>query len=134
MVLGTADFIERVRIYRKMWGGGMRQAGYLAAAALYAVKHNIQRLAEDHEKARTFASTVGNIKGFAIDQSQLQTNMVFIDIAGTGKSQSEVLATLAENGIAMTPERQTSIRAVMHLGVTMAEVKIAAQTMQGIFG
>ena len=133
MVLGTRDFIEKVRVYRKMWGGGMRQAGYLAAAALYAVKNNITRLAEDHEKARKFADMVGSLKGFSIDQSQLQTNMVFIDIAGTGKTQNEVLETLYANGINMTPERRTSIRAVMHLGVSMAEVTKAGETIQRIF-
>lgn len=134
MILGTREFIERGRIYRKMWGGGMRQAGYLAAAALYAVEHHIDRLRDDHEKAKAFAASVGRTAGFHIDPTEVQTNMVFIDIAGTGKSQAEVLETLASRGIRMTPERQSSIRAVMHMEVSRRQVETAAEAIHDLFG
>ena len=111
----------------------MRQVGYISAAALYAVENNIERLKDDHDKAKSFASVLGSIKGFSIDKTQVQTNMVFADIAGTGKSQLQVIEMLQARGVLVTPERHSSIRAVMHLGVTKAEVETAAGICTELF-
>ncbi|MFI5253031.1 MAG: low-specificity L-threonine aldolase [Bacteroidota bacterium] len=130
MILGDDQFIEQARKYRKMWGGGMRQVGFLAAAALYALDHNIERLKEDHEKAHYFATELSNIKNLTIDMNEVQTNMVFIDIAKTGKSQSEIINLLKNQGVLVTPERHISIRAVMHLDVSFEQVKKAVIVFQ----
>jgi len=132
MVLGTSAFIESVRRYRKIFGGGMRQAGILAAAALYALDHNIQRLSEDHRKALAFAERVIKNPKLSLNLAEIQTNMVIVDIAGTGKTQSDFLTLLKEKGVLLTPEQHSSVRAVTHLDVSMEEVKEAAERMAEI--
>ncbi len=134
MIISTKEFIDRARRYRKLFGGGMRQVGYLAAAALYALDNNIERLKDDHEKATFFAEAIKDVKNFHIEKNSVQTNMVIIDIAKLKKSQQEVLSMLKEQGVLMTPERHSSIRAVFHLDVSMDEVKEAAATLQRLFG
>ncbi len=132
-IIGNVEFIERARKYRKMFGGGMRQAGILAAAALYALDHNIDRLRDDHAKATYFAGEVSKLRQLPIDMTEVQTNMVFIEISGTGKTQNEILHLLKSNGILVTPERLSSIRAVMHLDVSMEEVKKVVEIFQSFF-
>lgn len=133
MLVGSNEFIEQALRYRKIFGGGMRQAGILAAGALYALDHNVNRLQEDHEKASYFASALSKLKQLRIDRSEIQTNMVIIEIEGTGKTQAEVLNLLKSKGILMTTERYSSIRAVMHLDVLMEEVKQAANVFESLF-
>ena len=133
MIVGDRQSVESARRYRKIFGGGMRQAGILAAAALYALDHNIARLAEDHASAKHFASELATIKGFAIDLPSVQTNMVITDIAGTGKSRDEVLHLCSEAGVLMTPERESSVRAVTHLDVSAEDVREAAARIVRIF-
>jgi threonine aldolase len=133
MILGTKDFIERARKFRKIFGGGMRQVGVLAAAAEYALENNLQQLNNDHAKASLVANELSKIKSFKIDVSNAQTNMVMVDVEGTRKSQSEVLNILQENGILCTPERSTWIRVVTHLDVSLEEVKQAIKVFQSLF-
>jgi len=133
IVIGDGEFIEKVRKYRKIFGGGMRQVGILAAAALYALDHNIERLSEDHRKAKYFAGELSGISGFRIDKNEVQTNMVIADIGGTGKTQSEVLDLMRSKGVLLTSERLTSIRAVMHLDVSMEDVEEAARQIKQLF-
>jgi threonine aldolase len=133
MVAGTRALMEQARIYRKIFGGGMRQAGILAAAAMYALDNNIERLKDDHEHARLFASELAGIPSLTIDLNEVQTNMIFIDIAGTGKSQREVLGLLQERGVRLSPERATCIRAVMHLDVARPDVMSAAEVFHSLF-
>lgn len=134
IIVGDRAFIETARKYRKVFGGGMRQVGILAAAALYALDHNVERLKEDHEKAAFFGRELKELKGIALEMDEVQTNMVIPDISGTGKTQDEILNALKSQGILLTPERQSSIRAVMHLDVSMEEVKKAVAVCRTIFG
>jgi threonine aldolase len=133
MILGNAQFIEKAFRYRKMWGGGMRQVGFLAAAALYALDNNIMRLKEDHDQARYFATELCASSKLSIDLSEVQTNMVFIDIAKSGKTQLEVINLLKEHNVLVTAERQTYIRVVMHLDVSMEQVKAAVEVFHKLF-
>lgn len=133
IIVGNGEFIDRASRCRKIFGGGMRQVGYLAAAALYALDHNISRLKEDHDRAKTFAAALSTLNGPTIDMAEVQTNMVFVDIQRTGKSQTEILNLLKEYGVLMNPERHTSLRAVMHLDVSGEEVKRAAEVFRSIF-
>ena len=132
-IIGDTKFVENARRYRKIFGGGMRQAGLLAAAALYAIEYNIERLKDDHDKAGYFASKLNGLSKISIDMNEVQTNMVFVDIAKTGKSQSEILELLKSHSVLMTPERHSSLRAVMHLDVSIDEVKHAVQVFQKLF-
>ena len=133
IIIGGGEFIERARRYRKAFGGGMRQVGILAAAAVYALDHNIARLKEDHDKAKYFAQALSQLSKLRIDMSEIQTNMVFVDIERTGKTQSEMLNLLKSKGVLMTPERHSSLRAVLHLDVSMEEVQQAVETFQSLF-
>ena len=133
IIVGGAQFIERARRYRKIFGGGMRQIGVLAAAALYALDHNVDRLREAHRHARMFAEEMATARQLEIRLATVQTNMVIADITRTGKTQAEVLSQLKSKGILMTPEGQSAIRAVMHLDVTLEEVTQAAAMVRSIF-
>jgi len=133
MILGTQEFIERARTYRKMFGGGMRQVGILAAAALYAVDNHLERLQEDHDKAKYFARHVAELRTFSIDMESVQTNMVIADIRDSQLTQEHVLQVLQSKGVLLTPERQRSVRAVMHLDVSMNDVKEAVRIFQALF-
>lgn len=133
IILGTRDFIERARTYRKMFGGGMRQVGILAAAGIYALDHHIARLKEDHEKARYFAERIGSLKTFHVDMASVQTNMVIADIVQKGMTQEQVLNALQTRGVLLTPERYNSIRAVMHLDVSAKLIEEAAAVFRSLF-
>lgn len=132
-LVGTEEFIQRARKYRKIFGGGMRQAGILAAGALYALDHNVQRLAEDHQKAKLFAETMSSIKGFAVDPKTVQTNIVIVDIAQRGESTLDILTKLKENGVLLSEMGNTALRAVTHLDVSVNAIQQAAEIIQRIF-
>lgn len=133
MVIGDASFIERARKYRKIFGGGMRQVGILAAGAAYALEHNVERLKEDHAKAKFLAEELSQLRGFRVDMAEVQTNMVIAETESSGKSQSEVLAMLEDKGVLLTSERHSAVRAVTHLDVSMDDVKRAAGIIRSLF-
>ena len=89
ILAGTKEFIEKAHRYRKMLGGGMRQIGILAAAALYALEHNIDRLAEDHRHAKMLANALAKIKGFQINPDHVETNIVIFDVSNSGLTVDE---------------------------------------------
>lgn len=132
-LVGSEDAIQRARRFRKILGGGMRQAGIIAAGALYALENHVERLKEDHEKARAFAERVARNTVFQIDLENVQTNIVVIDITKTGKSTNEVLDLLREKGVLLTDANFTSIRAVTHLDVTAEQVSRAADIVATSF-
>lgn len=133
MILGNSQFIEEAVRYRKIFGGGMRQVGVLAAAALYAIDNNINRLKEDHEKTRKLYEGLKVLPGIKIDPEEVQTNMVIADISGTGMKQIDVLEKLRKLSLLMTPERDNSIRAVTHLDVSMKEIEQAIEICSRVF-
>jgi len=132
-IAGSAALIERAHRYRKILGGGMRQIGILAAAAQYALNHNIARLKEDHEKAKYLAQELSHLKTLKIDPASVQTNIVLIDVRETGRSTDEVLKMLRESGVLLTPEKQTIVRAVTHLDVTRAQIEQAVEVFRKLF-
>ncbi len=133
MIVGDRAFIDRARHFRKIFGGGMRQAGFLAAAATYALDHNIARLADDHKNARWFAESLMGLSQLEIDLDNVQTNMVIMDVKRSGRSQREVLELLAGKGVLLTPERHSGIRAVTHLNVSRTDVETASKVFHSIF-
>ena len=132
VIAGTSEFISAARHYRKILGGGMRQAGILAAAGLYALEHNIERLQEDHEKASYLARELAKVKGFEIDLASVQTNIVIIGAEKTGKQPEELLAALKRKGVLLTLGNYMGLRAVTHMDVSMEEVKRAASIIQEV--
>jgi threonine aldolase len=117
MLIGTAEAIDRGRLYRKALGGGMRQAGILAAAGLIALEEGPKKLAKDHDNAKFLAEGLAQIPAFQIDPGKVQTNIVICDISGTGITSDELSQRLAENGVMANGVGPNLIRFVTHLDV-----------------
>jgi threonine aldolase len=135
-LVGRGDLLERARRFRKMLGGGMRQSGLLAAAALHALDHHVARLAEDHANARRLAEGVADLPGvrLAVPPERTPTNMVFMTIEpglGTAAALCERLAGRGIRMIAMDPQR---IRAVTHLDVDAAGIERAIAAVRAEIG
>ena len=122
LVAGSSEFITQAHRWRKLFGGGMRQAGVLAAAGLYALEHNIERLAEDHTRARTLAEAVDGFPGFSVDLDSVQTNMCYIELTADQNAEA-VLAGLAGRGVDLLDIGPSTLRAVTHLHVDDADIE-----------
>jgi len=133
VIAGTTEFIQEARHYRKIFGGGMRQAGIIAAAGIYALDHNIDRLREDHEKASVFARAVGGIPGIEIDPLTVQTNIIIMSVARAGRQPDEILAALKGRGVLLSAGNYMGLRAVTHLDVSMDEVVRASEAFRSIW-
>ena len=131
---GTREKIEKARKYRKIFGGGMRQAGILAAGALFALEHNMERLKEDHKKAKLLAEQLQRVFGIHIDQEYVQTNIVVIDIKERKESPGDILALLKAKGVLLSEMGNTTLRAVTHLDVSMEQINSAADIMKLVLG
>jgi threonine aldolase len=133
MVVGSTDFILRARRYRKLLGGGMRQVGIIAAAGVYALEHNVERLGEDHRRARKLAEAISRIRGLAIDLATVQTNIIVFDISKTGKSVEECGLLLEKRGVLVVGFGRTRLRAVTHLDIDDADVDRAILVFEQAF-
>jgi len=131
LLAGTAKDIARGRLYRKRLGGGMRQAGILAAAGLIALEEMPHRLGEDHANARFLAEEIAKMPGVSLDPSRVQTNIVIFDIGSTGLSTKEFSAALKARGILMNAIDTTHMRAVTHCDVTRADCQRAIEVLAG---
>ncbi len=127
MLLGPADMIERAHKYRKIFGGGMRQAGVLAAAALHGVREHIPLLSIDHARARHFAESLTSIRQAAIDLSRVQTNMVLIDFSQSAMTPDSAQKLLADRGLLIGMGMGTALRAVFHIDLTDDDVERAIE-------
>jgi len=133
VIAGSKAFIGRAHYYRKLYGGGMRQAGILAAGALYAVEHNFKRLAEDHRRARRLAEAINLIPGFVINLHTVQTNIVIIDTSLNKKSAPELSAELAEKGVLTIAFSPTRIRMVTHLNISEKDIERTIEIMETLY-
>ena len=126
VLVGSADFIRRAARARKLLGGGMRQAGIIAAGALYALRHNVGRLADDHRRCRILAERIAGAPGFRVDLEAVETNMVFADTRPSGLRAAEVVTLLAARGVLCLEEGPHTVRFVTHLDVDDAAIERAA--------
>jgi threonine aldolase len=133
MIVGTREFIERCRSIRKMLGGGMRQAGVLAAAGLIALEKGPKRLQIDHDNAKLLAAQLASIPGIKLDAAKVQTNIVIFDVAGAGWSSGDLLKVLAERGVLAVPVDHAKVRMVTHLDVNRDQVERAAKIVRDVF-
>lgn len=133
MLLGPRDFIERAHKFRKIFGGGMRQTGIVAAAARHAVKHHLPLLVKDHERARMFAEGLQRREGFFVDESRVQTNMVLLDFTASALSTNRVMQLLADNGILIGMGMGRTLRAVTHLGLSDDDIRQAIDVFHKLF-
>ena len=132
LILGSKDFIKRVHRFRKMVGGGMRQAGFLAAAGIYALDHHIDRLEEDHRKAKKMAQGLANIKNVGINPGEVETNILFFDVSRAEKTAQEVVASCRVKGVRLHPTAKTRIRCVTHLDVSFDDIDRALMVIEGV--
>ncbi len=126
VLMGSESFIEEAVAIRRMFGGAMRQAGVLAAAGLYALDHNVERLDDDHRRARSFAAALEAAPDLAADPSSVETNIVHVDVAGGSCVLSEVLERTRSAGVRFGQVSESTIRAVTHLDLSDRDTKDAA--------
>jgi threonine aldolase len=134
MIVGSRDFIERCRVIRKMLGGGMRQAGVLAAAGLVALEEGPKLLAADHENAQILAQRLAQLPGIHIDSHRVQTNIVIFDIAKTGVNSRQFIDKLGERKVLGGAVDGSRVRLVTHRDVSRADVEQAAGIIAEVIG
>ena len=134
VLAGSKAFIDKAWRWKQRMGGAMRQAGIIAAAGVYALEHNVERLADDNANARRFADRIAVVPGVAVDPETVETNIVFFDVAGTSLSAAEVAERLAGHGVRIGPMGKTSLRAVTHLDVSREQVEEAAEAVKQVVG
>ena len=129
-LVGTSEFIQRARRVRKLYGGGMRQAGIIAAGALHALENHRARLAEDHANAQRLAKSLSTLNGVELDISLIQTNLLWFRVSGM--SAAVFCALLKEAGVLMLPLGPDVVRAVTHLNVDAQAVDKAVEIIKHV--
>ncbi|CAI8006402.1 Probable low-specificity L-threonine aldolase 1 [Geodia barretti] len=125
VLVGSQDFIDNAKRWRKMLGGGMRQAGVLAAAGLVALDTMIDRLAEDHQHAKRLAAGLANIDGLTVDPESIQTNIVFFEVDEDLGTAADLIAALNRNGVLVSYPGKQSIRMVTHRHISPEDIEEA---------
>jgi threonine aldolase len=129
---GSRDFIAKARRVRKLFGGGMRQAGVLAAAALYALDHHIDRMAVDHRNARVIAQAVADIPGLQLRSPEVDTNLVIFHVDRELGTAQDIIDALQKRGVLMMAFAPQAVRACTHLDVSSAQAERAADLLRKV--
>jgi threonine aldolase len=129
---GPKDLIKKARWARKLFGGAMRQAGYLAAACAYAMDHHIDRLEEDHANAKLLGEAVANVPGLKLAPPRVETNLVWFDVDPAFGTAPDVVARLKAAGVAVSALGSQTVRACTHLDVSRADCERAAAAIRGL--
>jgi threonine aldolase len=134
ILAGTTEFIERARLLKHMFGGAMRQAGIIAAGGIYALEHNVERLAEDHANAQFLAEGLAQIPGVKLVYDSVPTNILFFDVSGTGMTPQQVERGINARGVRMGGgyDGAKVIRAVTHLDVTRDDCAVASDAVRQV--
>jgi threonine aldolase len=127
---GSSQFIRRCRRFAKQFGGGMRQAGIIAAGALYALEHHRDRLGDDHANARCLAERLDAMDGVEVDLATVQTNMVYFDV--TVMSAAQLCTRLNDRQVGMLPLGPNRVRAVTHMDVTRDQIDRAVEILTDV--
>lgn len=129
MLVGSKDWIGRARRWRKMLGGGMRQAGVLAVCGIIALEKMVNRLQEDHRLARLLAEGLSKVHGLSVNLEKVQTNIVKINLSGIWKNGPTLMQTLKNEGILVNATGETTIRMVTHKDVNEAQIEYVINTV-----
>lgn len=129
---GPRELIVKARRARKLFGGGMRQAGMIAAGALYALEHHVERLAEDHVHAKRLGAAVAGLPGLRMPSPQVDTNIVIFDVAPELGTAAEIAARLRQHGVLMMAIGRQQVRAVTHLDVNSADTDRAIAALGAV--
>lgn len=125
VVVGSQQFIEKARKVRKVLGGGMRQAGIIAAAGIVALEKMVDRLEEDHRNAKRLAEAIAKVEGISVDLRRVQTNMVLLDTSGLKVDDKVILSKLKEKGVLVSTLSKGTLRMVTHMGIGKEQVEQA---------
>jgi threonine aldolase len=117
VLAGSKAFIEAAWVFKQRFGGAMRQAGIIAAAGIHALEYHVNRLAEDHERARRLARGLAELPGVAVDAERVDTNIVIFDVRGTSLTGEEFARRTERSGVRFSVLGPTLVRAVLHLDV-----------------
>jgi len=131
IICGSKEFIAEVRRIRKVLGGGMRQAGIIAAPGIVALEEMIDRVSEDHANARRLAEGIAGIDGLTVQLDNVQTNIVYFDVDAKDVTAEDVANTLEEAGVRMLALGPQRIRAVTHYGITAEDIEAALDAIKG---
>jgi threonine aldolase len=132
VLAGSAEAMAESRIWRKRFGGGMRQAGILAAAGLFALDNNIERLADDHARARRAAEAMAEAAPGSVDLTTVETNIVIVDVSAAGWASSEFVAAALDAGVRTYAVGPGAVRLVWHLDVDDAGTDVAIDVLTGL--
>jgi threonine aldolase len=131
---GPAELIQLARRHRKVFGGGMRQVGIIAAGALYALENHVERLAEDHANARLLAEAIGELNGLTLQPAVVDTNIVIFDVDPALSDASSLVDKLKDQGVLVLAMGPARIRAVTHLDVSESDIRKAAEIIRTVIG
>ncbi len=132
LLAGSAEFIVQARRFRKMLGGGMRQAGVLAAAGLVALRSMVGRLAEDHQNAQRLARGIANSPGLSVDLERVRTNMVLVRVREGSLTPVEFAARLKRHGVLVAPVGPQTVRMVTHRHISGKMVERAVEVIRQV--
>jgi len=130
LICGSNEFIERARKLRKMLGGGMRQAGIIAACGIVAIEKMVDRLADDHRNAMILAEELNAMDGISVDMSRVQTNMVYFDVSGLGVK--DFICEMSKKGVLFSHREGSVVRAVTHRGIEREDVLETVERIKGL--
>jgi threonine aldolase len=133
-LLGPRDLIVQARRIRKLFGGAMRQAGYLAAACVYALDHQVERIVEDHANARIIAEAVAEVPGLTLTPPRVESNLVWFEVGERHTNAKTVADRLKSEGVLVAPLGASVIRAVTHLDVNRSQCQKAAEAIRRLAG
>ncbi len=131
ILVGSSNFIKSAHRWRKMFGGGMRQAGMIAAAGIYALENNISRLKEDHERAKKLAIAINQTDMFSVDLETVQTNMIYVKIIGDEDAEN-IVKKLAEHDVHVLALGDKLLRAVTHIHINDQDIEHSINAFQKI--
>lgn len=134
VVCGTRDFINEARRARKLLGGGMRQAGVLAAAGIVAMEEMVDRLADDHAHAKKLARGLAEIPGISIDPDRVPTNILFFEVTRAGMTPQDFVQRIEAAGVQMLPSVPPKVRAVTHYQITSEDIDRALNVIAKVMG
>ena len=134
MLLGSREFIAKARIGRKLLGGGMRQAGVIAAAGLIALEESPKRLHEDQANAQHLARGLAGLQGISIDPRNVATNIVIFDVQGTGRTAAEISDEIGRLNVLCSATDKFAVRMVTHCDVDRAGVEKAIRAVAKVVG
>jgi threonine aldolase len=134
VLVSSAERIAEARVWRKRYGGGMRQVGILAAACRYALDHQLERLADDHARARRLAAAVAEVRPEVVDNDAVETNIVVLDLGAAGLAAADVAAAAREHGVLLSVLGQRTLRMVTHLDIDDEACEHAAGVLAKVLG